>query len=478
LPPCFFYNDIGKLQVTLECCESIGAALSEEQRNLVDWFHNFIFTETLQFRAGALSKNGCRVVLLHEGRQSVNFEQMQQLQMNSSKRDGKFSSDINLSDSVVIEGYLRSAGQQSPGHYMVISAHGTQLRAVHHTRKLDCRRSRDYTGAAGKSRILVRDPKCLEFYKSPQSLTFRALFLPAILYRVDSLVSIIQLQNTISTGMADCAACDVPEIPRKRLRTSSSQTSRTPSTLEQYFCAFDISKKIPVFQLLEAVTCASSADDFNLERLEMLGDSFLKMAVSIHVYWHKDHKDEGKLTKYRVRQISNKNLFNLAMKKDLPKYIKYSTFSKETWRPPGFTTPHRPSSHDVTFDAEVNRDDVITQKIPDKSVADSMEALIGAHFMHCGYIGALRFMNWLGVDVFYDEHTNDGGELTNGNRRKSPTPRCPSKYANYPVASFDVPVGEESARYEEILEKQTKIMASFEKMIGYSFKNKVCSSVL
>ena len=487
LPPCFFYNDIGKLQVTLQCCGSVDTGLTQKQRGLVDWFHSFVFTETLQFNLDPLTKNGCRVVLLNDvdmclrsGRRpvNINFDQMELLRRNSSKYDGKFSSDVDLLDSVVIEGYLRSDRHKNPGHYMVMSTceniSPPQVKAVHHTRNLDCRRSRDYIQR--KSRIIERDPKTLEFYKSPQSLTFRALFLPAILYRVDSLVLMIELQNTISTETADSAFYNTPEIPRKRLRASSSQVSMTQSSLERYFCPFDISKKVPPFKLLEAVTCASSADEFSLERLEMLGDSFLKMAVSVHVYWHKDHKDEGKLTKYRTRQISNKNLFNLAMKKDLTKYIKCSTFSKDTWRPPGFSSPHHVTNDGVTNDdvtSEVNHDNAIQRKISDKSIADSMEALIGAHFIHCGYIGALRFMNWLGVDVFHDEHTGDQ-QLTNGNRRRPPTPRLSSKYANYPLPTLEIPEGEERARYKEILDKQTKIMASFEKKIDYKFKNKVC----
>ena len=470
MPQFFLYNDIGKLQVTLKCCGSVDTRLTQKQRGLVDWFHSFVFTETLQFNLDPLTENGCRVVLLNDvdmclrsGRRTVdiNFDQMELLKRNSSKCDGKFSSVVDLLDSVVVGGHLN---HKDPGHYMVISIRENtsppQAKLVHHTRNFDCRRSR--SNNSGKVHIIERDPKRLEFYRSPQSLTFRALFLPAILYRVDSLVLMIELQNTISTEIADSVFHNTPEIPRKRLRASSSQGSMTQSSLEKYFCPFDISKKVPLFKLLEAVTCASSADEFSLERLEMLGDSFLKMAVSVHVYWHKDHKDEGKLTKYRTRQISNKNLFNLAMKKDLAQYIKYSTFSKETWKPPGFSSPHH-----------VPNDDFI-QQIPDKSIADSMEALIGAHFIHCGYIGALRFMNWLGVDVFHDEHPGDQ-QLTNGNRRRSPTPRLSSKYANYPLPTLEIPEGEEHARFKEILDKQTKIMASFEKNIDYKFKNKVCS---
>ena len=531
LPSFPLYNDIGELIVTLKRCQSVGA-LTTKQRSLVDWFHNFIFTETLEFKLGSLTRNGCRVVLLNDVENSldspsrrtvstasgINFQELELLKKNASKvleRNGKYSSDTDLLDSVVIQGYLTK-----PGHYLVKSTGGNPsnsfpnqdvaktfkeyferkyhypirnlsqplLEVVHHSRRIDYRRRIDCTRKNLRTMHLI--PETLEFRSSPQSLTLRAIFLPVTLYRVDSLVSMIELRDTLSTEMAACTPYDImPESPRKRARASSNQvsTKEAMSTLVRYFSPFDSSKTVPLFQLLEAVTCASSGDDFNLERLEMLGDSFLKMAVTIHVYWHKDHKDEGKLTKYRTRQISNKNLFNLARERDLAKFIKLFNFSnEETWLPPAFnsrkvengesfsdddTDDVMDDDTDDVMDGEIPDDDVKTQKIPDKSIADSMEALIGAHFIHCGYIGALKFMTWLGVDVFHSEDIEDE-QLTNGNRRKSPTPRHSSNYANYPPPSFEIPA-DEGVRYREILGKQTKEMKPFEEKIGYTFNNKV-----
>jgi endoribonuclease Dicer len=43
---------------------------------------------------------------------------------------------------------------------------------------------------------------------------------------------------------------------------------------------------------------------------------------------------------------------------------------------------------------------LLTQhSIPDKSIADCAEALIGAYLIACGPLGALRFMTWLGIQV-------------------------------------------------------------------------------
>ena len=43
---------------------------------------------------------------------------------------------------------------------------------------------------------------------------------------------------------------------------------------------------------------------------------------------------------------------------------------------------------------------LLTQhSIPDKSIADCVEALIGAYLISCGPRGALLFMTWLGAEV-------------------------------------------------------------------------------
>jgi endoribonuclease Dicer len=43
---------------------------------------------------------------------------------------------------------------------------------------------------------------------------------------------------------------------------------------------------------------------------------------------------------------------------------------------------------------------LLTQhSIPDKSIADAVEALIGAYLIACGPQGALLFMTWLGLTV-------------------------------------------------------------------------------
>lgn len=43
------------------------------------------------------------------------------------------------------------------------------------------------------------------------------------------------------------------------------------------------------------------------------------------------------------------------------------------------------------------------QSLGDKSIADAVEALIGAHLLELGPTAALKFMKWLGIKVLTEE---------------------------------------------------------------------------
>lgn len=93
-------------------------------------------------------------------------------------------------------------------------------------------------------------------------------------------------------------------------------------------------------ELLAAITAASSGDIFDSERLEVLGDAFLKFGVSVyltqtHVNWH-----EGHLTSVKGQLVSNRNLFYLADRIHLPGILKINKFSpKDDWIPPMVRAP-------------------------------------------------------------------------------------------------------------------------------------------
>ena len=56
---------------------------------------------------------------------------------------------------------------------------------------------------------------------------------------------------------------------------------------------------------------SNSNDGFNLERLEMIGDSFLKQAVTTFLFCAYPQMHEGRLSYFRSKQVSNYNLYKL-----------------------------------------------------------------------------------------------------------------------------------------------------------------------
>ncbi|RDL30338.1 Uncharacterized protein BP5553_10216 [Venustampulla echinocandica] len=105
----------------------------------------------------------------------------------------------------------------------------------------------------------------------------------------------------------------------------------------------------------------------NYERLELLGDCFLKMATTISLYGIHPDNSEYLYHVDRMLLICNKNLCSNAIKLKLYEYIRSQSFSRRAWYPEGLVlkkgkTATAPRSH----------------KLGDKTIADVCEAFIGA----------------------------------------------------------------------------------------------------
>ncbi|XP_076165348.1 endoribonuclease Dcr-1 isoform X2 [Ptiloglossa arizonensis] len=211
--------------------------------------------------------------------------------------------------------------------------------------------------------------------------------------------------------------------------------------------------------ILQALTMSNANDGINLERLETIGDSFLKYAITTYLYCTYDSIHEGKLSHLRSKQVSNLNLYRLGRQKMLGESMIATKFEPhDNWLPPCYYVPKEleqaliesgiPSTlwnqadiptlqavnpTEITqlvreteqrlgiMKSELDRNDttlsnnldnlrcfipynLITQhSIPDKSIADCVEALIGAYLIACGPRGALLFMAWLGIHVLPTE---------------------------------------------------------------------------
>ena len=180
--------------------------------------------------------------------------------------------------------------------------------------------------------------------------------------------------------------------------------------------------------LLQAVTLKSANDSIDNERLETLGDSFLKLATSVFLYCDRPDAYEGRLTSARMRRIGNLNLFRLANRRRMMGKILSKKFSPTGgWIPPCFTFTESAHTGDgykcsgASGGAKANdlsdrERQYMYHRVTDKGVADFMESLIGAYLVAGGMDAALQFMKWIGLKIIrkstedeaYDQEMSEG----------------------------------------------------------------------
>ncbi|XP_063705227.1 endoribonuclease Dcr-1 [Culicoides brevitarsis] len=274
--------------------------------------------------------------------------------------------------------------------------------------------------------------------------------------------------------------------------------------------------------ILQALTMSNANDGINLERLETIGDSFLKYAITTYLYLTYENVHEGKLSHLRSKQVSNLNLYRLGRRKILGESMIATKFEPhDNWLPPCYYVPKEleqaliaakiPACHwnladlpnikqlpseeicrlvkeraeemgllddddesdeSLPPDEEENVDpedfpcfipyNLVTQhSIPDKSIADCVEALIGAYLIECGPKGALLFMAWLGIRVLPMRKSLENVKKT----RKFEEMYDDWKIPRSPLLHF-------SPHVDESLDCLLDGYEKFEEAIGYKFRDR------
>ena len=90
-------------------------------------------------------------------------------------------------------------------------------------------------------------------------------------------------------------------------------------------------------QLHAAISAPSACAEFDYERLELLGDAYLKYLSSIYLFVTNPSQHEGALHSARLRIISNRALFFNAENAGLAPYIQAKPLVPKQWCPPNFT---------------------------------------------------------------------------------------------------------------------------------------------
>lgn len=168
--------------------------------------------------------------------------------------------------------------------------------------------------------------------------------------------------------------------------------------------------------LLQAITLKSAGEQFNLERLEFLGDSFLEYIATVTTCLQYPSKNKAKLHEIKISVVKNSFLYKMAEEKSISSYVYAIQYNKATWCPPNYITKTQ---------------SII--KIKYKAIADIVESLIGAFLLAKGHDAAVKIMIWLGLK-----------KIQNNNNVKF---------------------------IEENNTKNIEILSKFEKKINYKFKN-------
>ncbi|KAJ0183244.1 hypothetical protein K1T71_001220 [Dendrolimus kikuchii] len=190
--------------------------------------------------------------------------------------------------------------------------------------------------------------------------------------------------------------------------------------------------------VLSALTTINSSDNFNLERLESLGDSFLKYASSVYLFHKFPKMNEGQLTNIKCRLVSNRNLYYAGERINLPGRMKVKPFiPRDEFLVPGFFSNKsciRPtfligvqfpqkeilsgqlskasfdsvqrkltdcnSTAEIEFEGQaqnVMQGYIHAQAVSDKTVADCVEAIIGTYLLNGGPLAAVKVLEWFKI---------------------------------------------------------------------------------
>lgn len=150
--------------------------------------------------------------------------------------------------------------------------------------------------------------------------------------------------------------------------------------------------------LIEATTLPHSGMGFENQRLETLGDAFLKVGVSVYAFMQFPFKHEGQLTNMRIPSVSNRSLLGRARAKGLQRFL-----SGESANRKGAWTPELAGVGQVVM--------------PRRSMQECVESLLGAAFADGGVDAALAFGRSMDLCFGEDERTWSARYL-----HRTPTP--------------------------------------------------------
>jgi endoribonuclease Dicer len=131
----------------------------------------------------------------------------------------------------------------------------------------------------------------------------------------------------------------------------------------------------------------------NYERLEFLGDCFLKTATTISTFIQNPRENEFEFHVRRMLMLCNKNLFEVAKKLKIYEYVRSRAFSRRIWYPEGLKLLEGKGAQ-KTEETEEEQRVGSTHNLSEKTIADVCEAMIGAAFLSHNQPGKWHSQQW------------------------------------------------------------------------------------
>ncbi|KAG0334359.1 hypothetical protein BG000_008399 [Podila horticola] len=196
-------------------------------------------------------------------------------------------------------------------------------------------------------------------------------------------------QEDRASTLAPLSICQKSTISASVLRTSQIIPSAI-FDLDALLLAQEVQQRLHLHEvnldlLQVALTTSSANRDYNYERLELLGDSFLKFSITICLYIVNPANNEGELHMHRIKVISNTALLSHSLRLELFRHITSSPFHRKDWRPVQFLVD------------TVAWDRGHSHILSNKTLADIVEALLGAAFRSGGPEVAFSAAKHLGI---------------------------------------------------------------------------------
>mmetsp|Transcript_5729 Transcript_5729/g.13097 ORF Transcript_5729/g.13097 Transcript_5729/m.13097 type:complete len:325 (-) Transcript_5729:2325-3299(-) len=156
-----------------------------------------------------------------------------------------------------------------------------------------------------------------------------------------------------TSGLAGTQAVSGHGVSRHKLEANLEYTFRNPALL------------------LQAITHSSLANGrHNNERLEFLGDAVLDLVVVSHVFRRSESFQPEQLHNEKQLHTNNCNLARVAYELNLDPFILHDS--------------HTLDASFAAYSAAIKRQKERAVAVENKTLADTMEAVIGAMFLDCG----------------------------------------------------------------------------------------------